>query len=71
MITLLIKDFQEFAGIDTTWRWAGPFGPTDYADDTGYLGGHGTCMASCALGVNDGLAKKIEARHDQGKSRRT
>ena len=51
-------DHEEFARVDVSWRFSGPFGPTNEADDTPSDSGHGTCMASCALGIKKGIAKK-------------
>lgn len=56
---------QEFAENTVNWLFAGPFAAQDKTDaDVGAPGaapdrqGHGTCMASIALGLRDGVAKK-------------
>lgn len=56
---------QEFKGRTVSWLFAGPFAAEDQTDaDVGDEGapanlqGHGTCMASIAMGNKDGVARK-------------
>ncbi|KAG8529632.1 uncharacterized protein KY384_005112 [Bacidia gigantensis] len=55
----LDKTHSDFKGVDITYKYTGPFGPTT-EDDNGSDDGHGTAMCSAALGVVDGVAKKAK-----------
>lgn len=59
VLILIVKKQAEFPSTEIHWLHAGPFADQSENDaDPDHANGHGTCMASIALGKKDGVAKQ-------------